>query len=352
MSSHENVNIIRYELLDVARFIAAFSVVMYHFVFQGWSYDPEYLNYEYGDFWKYGFLGVQFFFIISGFVVFMSAKNKSIAEFISSRISRLFPAYWMCVLTTFLLVWLLNTDGPTFFTLLVNLTMLEGFVKVPYVDPVYWSLTYELIFYFWISCYLFFKCRDEYFKVVLFCFLVLSSLSYFHEFPNLVIVIFQTVYAPYFIAGICLYKLTEEKGGAYVVLLLWCYILSVVQVNQQLAELSAIDGVSVSNSFSVAIVSLIYFSFVLLVFRFFKVRLSWSSTLGALTYPLYLIHGEIGGSLFEVYGNQSNKHLLLIFIVAVSLLFSFFVNKYVEKVYSPKLRIHSEFIFYKLLRIK
>lgn len=59
----------------------------------------------------YGAMGVQLFFIISGFVILMSAHGRPVGQFAASRISRLFPAYWTAVLlTAFLLLAVTHGD--------------------------------------------------------------------------------------------------------------------------------------------------------------------------------------------------------------------------------------------------
>ena len=43
---------------------------------------------------KYGFLPVEFFFIVSGYFVYASyLKNKSFGKFVTDKIKRLFPTY-------------------------------------------------------------------------------------------------------------------------------------------------------------------------------------------------------------------------------------------------------------------
>lgn len=76
---------------------------------------------------KYGFLGVEIFFVISGFVILLSAEGRSPSYFAASRLSRLFPAYWASVLlTTFLLVvlWPQGKD-VTIAQSALNLAMLQ-----------------------------------------------------------------------------------------------------------------------------------------------------------------------------------------------------------------------------------
>ena len=90
--------------IDVLRFIAAFIVMIYHYTFVFFNANHlspiKYTLLE--PFTKYGFLGVQIFFIISGYVVMMSAHGKSLKQFIFSRAIRLYPAFWIACTSIYL----------------------------------------------------------------------------------------------------------------------------------------------------------------------------------------------------------------------------------------------------------
>lgn len=137
----------RLQALDALRGIAALAVVLFHYTTN--------LRYNYPQFrpllsFPYGHFGVELFFVVSGFVIFMSlARARSVADFAVSRFARLFPAYWAGLLLT---ASLLATGGLADRTIghtdtLFNLTMLQEFFGVPHVDGVYWTLARELVFY-------------------------------------------------------------------------------------------------------------------------------------------------------------------------------------------------------------
>ena len=92
----------RFHILDASRFFAAISVVLFHFLFLSWSgnHTNSISFHVIGEFFKYGYLGVQFFFLISGFVIFMSIQRGGVIDFLASRAARLYPAYWFSVLLT------------------------------------------------------------------------------------------------------------------------------------------------------------------------------------------------------------------------------------------------------------
>jgi peptidoglycan/LPS O-acetylase OafA/YrhL len=134
--------------LDALRGIAALLVVCFHYSYQFTHFFPAGHGTQSGIVW--GRYGVELFFAISGFVIFMTLlKAKTAGDFAVSRFARLFPAYWVAVLLTMAVVTL---AGPRSLTVswsdfALNLTMLEGFFYRPMVDGVYWTLTVELGFY-------------------------------------------------------------------------------------------------------------------------------------------------------------------------------------------------------------
>ncbi|MBC8152273.1 MAG: acyltransferase, partial [Bacteroidetes bacterium] len=131
--------VVRIRELDALRGIAALLVVLFHFT----MFRPQA---EYG--FKYGVTGVDLFFMISGYVIFLTINRvRDWRDFIVSRVARLYPAYWTAVLLTTLLLYVF--DRPHFFpkATLANLTMLQNFVGTGDLDGAYWTLAVELIFY-------------------------------------------------------------------------------------------------------------------------------------------------------------------------------------------------------------
>lgn len=90
-------------VLDGLRLGAALMVVAYHLVGDKIGVWQPSAASHFGllhSVSQYGFLGVQLFFIISGFVICMSAWGRSVGDFFVSRVVRLYPAYWFAVLVT------------------------------------------------------------------------------------------------------------------------------------------------------------------------------------------------------------------------------------------------------------
>lgn len=136
--------------LDALRGIAALAVVLFHYTTR---YGQLYGHVEAPAIsFPHGYLGVNLFFMISGFVIFMTLERTARPmDFVVSRFSRLYPAYWGALLVTFALTHLIGLPGKTvgWDVLLVNTTMVQGFFGVDHVDGVYWTLEVELLFYGW-----------------------------------------------------------------------------------------------------------------------------------------------------------------------------------------------------------
>ncbi|MBR8243087.1 acyltransferase family protein [Burkholderia multivorans] len=137
--------------LDVLCFVAAIAVVFFHYAFRGYAADDlttmHYPALE--PVAQYGFLGVHLFFMISGFVILMTAGDGSLKRFIASRASRLLPASWVCCTITFLVTLAIGRERfvVTWPQYRVNMATLGGGFGAHPNDGAYWSLGAELRFY-------------------------------------------------------------------------------------------------------------------------------------------------------------------------------------------------------------
>ncbi|HET6247961.1 MAG TPA: acyltransferase [Tepidisphaeraceae bacterium] len=142
--------------LDVLRGMAALAVLVYHYTY---NYQRLFHERKTSSPLEYGAMGVELFFIISGFVIFMTLeKTRRPIDFVRSRFSRLYPAYWAAVILTFLVLTVFKLPEfpgvdhhkyhPTLSRALLNLTMCQEMFGKGDVDAVYWTLQLELCFYF------------------------------------------------------------------------------------------------------------------------------------------------------------------------------------------------------------
>lgn len=201
--------------LDALRLVAAVSVVLFHYTFSGWADGTTTVAYpEMGSWTRYGYLGVDLFFMISGFVVLMSAWGATPRRFVVSRGARLYPAYWLAIaVTAFVTV----TLGRDLFPIsagqvLANLTMFQAVADVPNVDVVYWTLWAEMRFYVLILALTWIGITRSRVMAVLWGWLALTVLVEAGLLPRVADLVVQSEFSHYFIAGMALF-LARDRGS-------------------------------------------------------------------------------------------------------------------------------------------
>jgi peptidoglycan/LPS O-acetylase OafA/YrhL len=326
--------------IDLFRFIAALSVVFYHYLFRGYAADNmSVLSFtEIGNYFKYGYLGVDLFFIISGFVIILSIKNYSLSAFITSRITRLYPAYWFCVLLTSIVV--VYFGSPWFHAtvqqMLANLTMFHQLFFIDSIDGVYWSLLVELKFYFIIALFLIFvKIKKLKIDVLVYSWLFLTIL-YFFTSDYLIMKAFGYFlifdWSSYFIAGIIFYQIYKNDVKIQNILaLIVCLLISLFYAINRIDEIQ----IHYSATFSPYIISSIIVSFYVLMYLVSIGKLRGINSpkllkLGVLTYPLYLLHQNIGFIIFNNLGTYFNKYIIFFLTLVVIFIASYYTNKLIE----------------------
>ncbi|CAA0120726.1 Uncharacterised protein [BD1-7 clade bacterium] len=97
-----------------------------------------------------GAFGVEIFFILSGYVIFIAAKKSTSSNFFKNRFWRIYPLF--CALTivyfTGNLILNLEPEKNNIVYLLINLMFLDRFFDTPAMTPNAWSLTFEIWYYF------------------------------------------------------------------------------------------------------------------------------------------------------------------------------------------------------------
>ena len=139
----------RIQSLDALRGIAALSVVLYHYTF-GFTVlvHPHVPRLPFS--FRYGHLGVNLFFIVSGLVILRTLERcRGVADFMVSRIARLYPAFLAatCIALVVLFGFGYNLEHVRSGDVIVSLTMLSDLAHRPPVDPSFWTLGFEVTFY-------------------------------------------------------------------------------------------------------------------------------------------------------------------------------------------------------------
>ena len=308
--------------IDILRGLAAGAVLLYHYTYwyprQFGIINAAPLTFIYGNY------GVELFFIISGFVIFMTVeRSKALWNFVVSRVSRLYPAFWVAVALTTIVVSVSRVPlpSPSISQVAANATMMPRLFRFAAIDPVYWTLYYEMLFYFlmalvlatgnlarigmvcaaWLCLSLFIQLVEPYF----------SADSY-----AIAVGLTGARCCNLFVIGIMLYRLKTQKFYTpTVILLISAILMSAWGPMLSFEPISRVVYVSMIAAFA----GLVW------VTVSYEALFSWCTPLlflGDISYSLYLIHQNVGYSImFELddYGISYPAAILPAILVVILL---------------------------------
>ncbi|WP_131107069.1 acyltransferase [Pseudomonas sp. Sample_10] len=338
--------------LDLLRFLAAIAVVFFHYAFRGYAKgDMSTMPYPLlAEPAKYGYLGVELFFMISGFVILMTASSNNLRAFFISRVVRLCPAFWVCCTITFAITLAIGQPrySADFYQYIINMAFLSELMGVPQIDGVYWSLFVEIQFYLMISILLAFK-KIEKIETYLVFWLLISATAELLAFEKLRSILI-TDYAAYFIAGATFY-IIWAKGITKTRVFLLAGALALANYTAIVwAELLESKYATEYNPLIVcSVIGLFFITFILIATNKTGAIATYNWTaLGALTYPLYLLHQMIGFMIFNIAYPAVNSHILLWGTIVLMLGASYAINKLIE---IPMARSIKKFLSLSFIRV-
>lgn len=272
-----------------------------------------------------GYYGVHLFFLISGFVIYMTLeRTTNTRDFIISRATRLYPAYWAALALTFTVVALAGLPGRegTSLDALLNVSMLHQYVGARSVDGVYWTLTIELAFYAWMLAFWRIGLLSQPLRMLL-VWLGINSLvvalaaTFQIATPSAVSSALLIGYGNLFFAGIGFYLWKEHRSPASLLL-----ITSSLVFEALLRPDSIATNIAIYALFALAISG--------------RLRLLATRPLlylGAISYPLYLVHQYIGYVIIrQLYASNISHPILILGIpIAIALLLAVFIHHFVEE---------------------
>ncbi|MGJ8572857.1 MAG: acyltransferase family protein [Hoeflea sp.] len=333
-----DLNRSRNGLLDLLRFSAALIVAIYHFLYRG-AQDGGYLDQGFGAAGvsvSLGYLGVNLFFMISGFVIIWSASGRDWYGFSVSRLARLYPAHLVAMTITFLTIawWSQPPFTTDVFQWLANLTMLAPMFGEKFMDGAYWSIVIEIIFYGWVVIGLFsgFLPRHTDTAVAIWMLLVMVNNTMLGSRP--VELLFLTEYGSYFALGVMTWRISSLGVSslrllvAAVALIMTFHAAEVQRLDVifRLGEASSAQLVAMANA---GIVGL--FLFAAVIGRQVKAD-PWVLALGGISYPFYLIHQNAGYILINVTAPVIGKWSAFVLALALSIAVSWWIYARVEPV--------------------
>ncbi|HAP12395.1 MAG TPA: acyltransferase [Afipia sp.] len=331
----------RLRAVDGLRGVAILLVMGFHYFYHLESFYYKSTLYPYGEtfsnvlIFKYGYMGVELFFIISGFVIAMTLESsRSVIDFVIRRFVRIWPALIVsAILTFFLLNW---SDAPfalhrrqSWPNFLPSLTLTPPslwsgwFPKVDYITGVYWSLVVEIRFYMIAAILFWLFSREKLARnLVIFTLVVYIARALLRRampgYNGVYDALFIPDYLPWFAAGAVFYELYKERlaKGAALIMLAMIYAL-IARVSTNYAMIGR-DPVFASAA---ALAFMVLFWFLATKpasMRLFEVRpLVW---IGECSYSIYLYHYAVGMILISQVSKTIGLAPQLLLVAAISLL--------------------------------
>jgi peptidoglycan/LPS O-acetylase OafA/YrhL len=232
---------------------------------------------------------VPVFFAISGFVIAYSAEGRTPNGFAIARFSRIYPTFVLCMTLTFAATLLF---GAGHFEVkpaqwFANLFIAAPLVGQPYVDTSYWSLVIEVVFYAWVAAFMALGLFPRRIDAII---VVWLAITFANEL---------TIDAPIFEKLF----MADDSGFFAVGLLIYA---------------------------AICIVSL---AIVFLATRIKRVPLPATVVLtaGAITYPLYLLHMQLGYVILDAQAPQQHVEAVTCAIVFGAFVLAYAVWRFFER---------------------
>lgn len=166
--------------LTSLRFVFAFMVFLSHLWFL--LDESDFFKHLYDDIFYEGYIGVSFFFILSGFVLGYSYHDKILngevrfSQFWLARLARIYPLHFLTLMVAVPLS--MRGDEVEWITRFVlNIFLIQSFVPSDdiyfYFNSVSWSISDEWFFYLMFPFLVFLMLRKKYLKFLPFLLLLI-----------------------------------------------------------------------------------------------------------------------------------------------------------------------------------
>ncbi|MFA7446480.1 MAG: acyltransferase [Flavobacteriaceae bacterium] len=341
--------------LTSLRFVFAFMVFVSHLSFLKTS-GSEHLKWLYEHIFYEGYIGVSFFFILSGFILsynyqeLFSRENYPKLKFYIARIARIYPVHLLTLTMAIPLSWHILSEniGIWFFRFFANLTLVQSFIPIKAVyfsfNGPSWSIVNEMFFYLLFPFIILGLPRLLSKKYLILALLMLVPLSVIivpEEYFHFVYYINPFVRTADFLMGILLYNLYKYYRHS--------------RFNYNFLEYSSVFLLLIFYGFHSFIPQVARFSFyywlpicyLLFSFSFQKGQLSRLLShkslmhLGEISFGFYMFH-QLVIRYFVEFNNRffqmKNDGLAIGLLFLTTLLMSHFCYVFFEKPFNKKIK--------------
>jgi len=281
-----------------------------------------------------GFVGVDLFFVLSGFLVCQvllgdgdGSDRPRLRNFYARRTRRL-----LSITALVMLAMAAPAAAPTAMQWLANVTMVAPAFGQSFMDGAYWSIVLEIVFYGWVAVLLALGVYQRRLLTIIAIWLAISfaNEAVLHWRPLRLLLV--TEYAAMFASGMLIYRIRAGDRSLFAFGLLgFAVALGALHAFESQRAIARIYSDDVNLSvlwFLHAWIYALFFSALWLSRRIAVSR--WVLVLGGVTYPLYLVHQNVGhlaiDALEPLVGRWSAFSLAVLAVLALALL----VHRYAE----------------------
>jgi peptidoglycan/LPS O-acetylase OafA/YrhL len=332
----DRTNPSRVPALDLLRLVAVAAVIVYHFGFWGPTSHgvTQVALPALAPIAQYGFLGVPVFFAISGFVIAYSAEGRTPIGFAIARFSRIYPTFLFCMTLTFAATLLFGVEHfeVTPAQWFANLIVAAPLVGQPYVDTSYWSLVIEIVFYGWVTAFMALGLFPRRIDAIILVWLAITFANELTIDAPIFEKLFMADDSGFFAVGLLIYQHYRGRRDAR----LWglsalALGTAVFQAAHKLEHL----GVHIHASFDariVAAICVVSLGAVFLATRIRNVPLPAVTVLaaGGITYPLYLLHMQLGYVIFDTLAPERHIEAITCAIVCGEFVLAYAIWRFAE----------------------
>ena len=314
------------DVLQILRGFAALMVVVHHSVGSIKYYHK--IQHPVLDFiGSTGKYGVDFFFVLSGFIISYSAFYKydepnAFKNYVKNRLIRIYVPY----LPIGIFMLLVYTLLPNFSNGNRELSVLTSLTLIPYGNPalsVAWTLSFELFFYLVFSISFFFRKLWIYFISIWYVLILVFNYgcNLTASTNNAFLKLFFSTYNIEFLIGfylswLVIKKIKFTKKTIFVSLILTLSSFLFIKLNK--IELFKFD---LNFLFSIFTFIIVYIAIV-----FYNKKINKSSLfmmIGNATYSIYLIHNPLQMIVLRFYPKINSYFGVFIAVLLVLILSSF-----------------------------
>jgi len=277
----------------------------------GWLMPPTF---------NYGPFGVSIFFLISGFVIPFSLRNKKPVEFLTSRVLRIYPTYVAGTCVMLLSAWLSSLYWGADFVvdfkrLIANVLLVHMDLGYPSIDLVNWTLAIEIKFY--IVCALMFRVlrSANIIPILAFSLGVLGFCEWIPAGITLESLKIQLLCLVFMFIGTCFYFLhlraVETWNGVLCIMMLLGVFIMAFPHTQWSPQ---IPDTPRNYIYGLALFSVFF------CFRNKFRPIPGVGLIAKVSYPIYIIHSVFGYALMRALGDIGVPFEVAIVIAFISVL--------------------------------